>query len=38
MILDNKKKVGDVPKKENSKQPILFITSYSMLEKQDNLF
>lgn len=38
VILDNKKKVGDITKKQTAKKPQLFITSYSMIEKQDYLF
>jgi TATA-binding protein-associated factor len=38
MILDSKKKIAEVYKKEKAKKPILFITSYSMIEKHDVLF
>lgn len=37
-ILDNKKKFPEIAKKEGSKRPILFITGYSLIEKNEKFF
>lgn len=37
-VIDNKKKFPEVLKKIKSSKPVLFITGYSIIEKNDNLF
>lgn len=38
MVLDNKKKFPEVPKLAKSNKPIIFITGYSLIEKNDAIF
>jgi SNF2 family DNA or RNA helicase len=38
IILDNKKKISEITSRQNANYPVLFITSYSMIERNESLF
>ena len=37
-IVNNKKVFSEIPTKQKSKRPILFITGYGVIQKNDNIF